>query len=107
MKHFTYDERLLIQRALTLGQSLSRIAEATGKNRTTVSREIKAHIRGMSRRFALNFSSRLIAVMAVQIGSRVLSQRDFTMLSMLTKRINAFFQNPEQAFHSVSPSWNT
>ena len=46
MKHFTYDERLLIQRALTLGQSLSRIAEATGKNRTTVSREIKAHIRG-------------------------------------------------------------
>ena len=46
MKHFTYDERLLIQRALTLGQSFSRIADATGKNRTTISREIQAHTRG-------------------------------------------------------------
>ena len=46
MKHFTYDERLLIQRSLTLGHSFSRIAEATGKNRTTVSREIQAHTRG-------------------------------------------------------------
>ena len=46
MKHFTYDERLLIKRALTLGQSFSRIADATGKNRTSVSREIQAHTRG-------------------------------------------------------------
>ena len=45
MKHFTYDDRLLIQRALTLGQSFTKIAEATGKDRTSISREVRAHLR--------------------------------------------------------------
>ena len=45
MKHFTYDDRLLIQRALTLGHSFSKIAEQTGKDRTSISREIRAHLR--------------------------------------------------------------
>ena len=46
MKHFNYDQRLLIQRALTLGWSFSRIAGWTGKDRTSVSREIRSHISG-------------------------------------------------------------
>lgn len=45
MKHFTYDDRLLIQRGLTLGWSFSRIAAEIGKDRTSVSREIRAHLR--------------------------------------------------------------
>lgn len=45
MKHFTFDERLQIQRALTLGQSFTKIAEMTGKDRTSISREIRAHLR--------------------------------------------------------------
>ena len=45
MKHFTYDDRLLIQRGLTLGWSFSRIASEIGKDRTSISREIRAHIR--------------------------------------------------------------
>ena len=45
MKHFTYDDRLLIQRGLTLGYSFSKIAEQTGKDRTSISREIRAHLR--------------------------------------------------------------
>ena len=44
MKHFTYDDRLLIQRGLTLGWSFSRIASEIGKDRTSISREIRAHI---------------------------------------------------------------
>ena len=44
MKHFTYDDRLLIQRGLTLGWSFSRIAAEIGKDRTSISREIRAHI---------------------------------------------------------------
>ena len=45
MKHFTYDDRLLIQRGLTLGWSFSRIASEIGKDRTSISREIRAHLR--------------------------------------------------------------
>ncbi len=45
MKHFTYDDRLLIQRGLTLGWSFSRIAAEIGKDRTSISREIRAHLR--------------------------------------------------------------
>lgn len=45
MKHFTYDDRLLIQRGLTLGWSFSRIASEINKDRTSISREIRAHIR--------------------------------------------------------------
>ena len=44
MKHFTYDDRLLIQRGLTLGWSFSRIAAEIGKDRTSISREIRAHL---------------------------------------------------------------
>jgi IS30 family transposase len=43
MKHFTYDDRLLIQRALTLGWSFTRIASELAKDRTSISREIQAH----------------------------------------------------------------
>ena len=45
MKHFTYDDRLVIQRGLTLGWNFSRIAAEIGKDRTSVSREIRAHLR--------------------------------------------------------------
>lgn len=46
MKHYTLDERILIQRALTVNQSFTQIAESIGKNRTSISREIRAHLRG-------------------------------------------------------------
>ena len=45
MKHFTYDERIQIQRGLTIGKNFSQIAETIGKDRTSVSREIQAHLR--------------------------------------------------------------
>lgn len=45
MKHFTYDDRIQIQRGLTVGQSFSNIAKKIGKDRTSVSREIRAHLR--------------------------------------------------------------
>ena len=45
MKHFTYDDRIQIQRGLTIGKNFSQIAETIGKDRTSVSREIKAHLR--------------------------------------------------------------
>ena len=35
MKHLTYDERLQIQKALTLKTSFAAIAQTLGKNRTT------------------------------------------------------------------------
>lgn len=45
MKHFTYDDRLIIQRGLTIGQSFTEIANTLGKNRTSVSREVQSHLR--------------------------------------------------------------
>lgn len=45
MKHFTYDDRIQIQRGVTIGQSFSQIAEKVGKDRTSVSREIQSHLR--------------------------------------------------------------
>lgn len=45
MKHLTYDERLQIQKALTLKYSFSEIAEKIYKNRTTISREVKTYSR--------------------------------------------------------------
>ena len=45
MKHYTYDDRLLIQRDLTINMNFTQIAENVGKNRTSVSREVQAHAR--------------------------------------------------------------
>ena len=41
MKHLTYDDRLSIQAGLKAGLNFSQIAETIGKNRSTVSREVK------------------------------------------------------------------
>ena len=46
MKHYTLDERIQIQRALTLKQKFTQIAESLGKDRTSVSREIRSHLKG-------------------------------------------------------------
>lgn len=46
MKHYTLDDRIVIQRCLTINMNLTEIGEAIGKDRTSVSREIRAHIRG-------------------------------------------------------------
>ena len=46
MKHYTLDERIIIQRGLTINLSFSQIAESIGKNRTSVSREVRTHTRG-------------------------------------------------------------
>ncbi len=43
MKQFTYDDRLQIQKDLTLNRNFSQIAKDLGKNRTTVSREVQSH----------------------------------------------------------------
>ena len=43
MKHLTYDERLQIQKALTLKCSFIEIASKVGKDRTTISREVRAY----------------------------------------------------------------
>ena len=43
MKHLTYDERLQIQKLLTINNRFSEISAMIGKNRTTISREIKAY----------------------------------------------------------------
>lgn len=43
MKHLTYDERLQIQKALTLQSSFAAIAQTLGKNRTTIAREVKTY----------------------------------------------------------------
>lgn len=43
MKHYTFDDRLLLQRDLTLNLNFTQIAADVGKNRTSVSREIQAH----------------------------------------------------------------
>lgn len=45
MKHLTYDERLQIQKALTLKTSFAAIAQTLGKNRTTIAREVKTYAR--------------------------------------------------------------
>lgn len=45
MKHYTYDDRLQIQRGLTINLTFIKIAESIGKNRTSISREVKAHAR--------------------------------------------------------------
>ena len=44
-KHLTYDDRLAIQAGLQQGLKVAQIAKKIGKNRSTVSREIKAHRR--------------------------------------------------------------
>lgn len=43
MKQLTFDDRLLIQKDLTIGYHFSKIAEHVHKNRSSVSREILAH----------------------------------------------------------------
>jgi IS30 family transposase len=45
MKHLTFNDRLHIQKSLTINDSFITIAENIGKNRTTISREIKAYSR--------------------------------------------------------------
>ena len=45
MKHLTYDDRLQIQKALTVNESFTVIAEKIGKNRTTISREVQSYAR--------------------------------------------------------------
>ena len=47
-KHLTYDDRLAIQAGLQQGLKVAQIAKNIGKNRSTVSREIKAHRRLVS-----------------------------------------------------------
>ena len=42
-KHLTDEERLQIEHWLKGGMSLNGIAEELGKNRSTISREIRAH----------------------------------------------------------------
>ena len=46
MKHYTLDDRLRIQRGLTINLNFTEIGNSIGKNRTSVSREIQAHYRG-------------------------------------------------------------
>lgn len=43
MKHLTYDDRLTIQKGLKNNQNFSQIADQIGKDRSTVSREVKNH----------------------------------------------------------------
>ena len=50
MKHLTYDDRLQIQKALTLNEPFTVIAERIGKNRTTISREIQAYAKESGKR---------------------------------------------------------
>lgn len=44
MKQLTFDDRLQIQKGLTLNKNYSQIAKDLGKNRTSVSREVQAHL---------------------------------------------------------------
>ena len=44
-KHLTYDERTEIQECLTKGITLKGIGKRIGKDRTTVSKEVKRHIK--------------------------------------------------------------
>lgn len=44
MKQFTFDDRLRIQEGLTTNNNYSQIARDIGKNRTSISREVKAHL---------------------------------------------------------------
>ncbi len=46
MKHYTLDDRIRIQRGLTINLSFTEIGDSIGKNRTSVSREVQAHCRG-------------------------------------------------------------
>lgn len=46
MKHYTLDDRLRIQRGLTINLNFTEIGKSIGKNRTSVSREVQAHFRG-------------------------------------------------------------
>jgi len=46
MKHYTLDDRIRIQRGLTINLSFTEIGDSIGKNRTSVSREVQAHYRG-------------------------------------------------------------
>lgn len=46
MKHYTLDDRIRIQRGLTINLSFTEIGDSIGKNRTSISREIQAHYRG-------------------------------------------------------------
>lgn len=43
MKHLTYDDRLQIQKGLTLNKAFSEISAMIGKNRSTIGREVKAY----------------------------------------------------------------
>ncbi|MDO5139477.1 MAG: IS30 family transposase [Oscillospiraceae bacterium] len=46
MKHYTLDDRLRVQRGLTINLNFTEIGNSIGKDRTSVSREIQAHWRG-------------------------------------------------------------
>ena len=43
-KYITYEERLEIENRLTRNENLSKIGEAIGRNRTSVSREIQKYV---------------------------------------------------------------
>lgn len=43
MKHLTFDDRLTIQKGLKNGQNFAQIANVIGKDRSTVSREVRKH----------------------------------------------------------------
>ncbi len=43
-KYITYEERLEIENRLTRNESLGKIGNAIGKNRTSVSREIQRYV---------------------------------------------------------------
>ena len=45
MKHLTLDDRIQIQRFLTVNMSFTEIAARLGKNRTTISREVQSYAR--------------------------------------------------------------
>lgn len=46
MKHYTLDDRIMIQRCLTINMKFTEIGEAIGKDRTSISREIRSHLKG-------------------------------------------------------------
>ena len=50
-KHLTLDDRIMIQECLSKGMTFKSIAERIGKSPTTVSREVKAHIKFHSNSF--------------------------------------------------------
>ena len=50
-KHLTLDDRIAIQKALKEGRSFVDIAAVIGKDPSTISKEVKAHLTEYSGRF--------------------------------------------------------